>query len=309
MKKMAVKLILLGVSLVILGYYLPLAQADLHEAWVNACEDGDTIQVKLSEKPDTLEGVRYLLASAPERSDCLGQKAADYNCNLVSGKQVWLEIEPQEDGDYLRGSRHRILAYVYRDSEGTDMVNLRLVQTGYAKIDIRDARDDTPSDDFRVKYLDRFIQAQLEAVKARKNLWGSCDIYNNSNLAIAFIKFWGREEVAYILNRGEEDFDLTSNWKLSDDDGNEITFNRAFTMGEQCLLPPGGVLRVHSGPTVPEGKKKSFESCGESIVDFHWMRRKVWDNDGDDAFLKNAQDELIYHYCYPPFSSRCRQSS
>lgn len=308
MKRIAVRLILLGVSLIILGYYPPIAQVNLHEAWVNGCEDGDTIQVKFSEKPDKLEGIRYLLASAPEASDCLGPDATDYNCGLVSGKQVWLEIQPK-DGDYLRGSNHRILAYVYLDSEGADMVNLRLVQTGYAKIDVRDVRDDTPSDDFRVKHLNQFIPAQLEAAKAGKNWWGSCDAYKDSHLVIVFIKFWGGDEIVYILNRGEDDLDLISGWKLGDDDGNEITFTQAFTMGEPCLLPSGAVLRVHSGPAVPEEKRKSFESCGESIVDFYWMRKKVWGNKGDDAFLRNSQDELIYHYCYPPFSSRCRRPS
>ena len=308
MKKAVVRLILLGTSLVIISYYPPLAQADLHEAWVSTCADGDTIQVKFSREPDELKGIRYLLASAPEEDDCLGPEAKDYNCSLVSKGQIWLEIEPR-NGDYLKDSRGRILAYAYLDPEGTDMVNLQLVQTGYAKIDVRGIKDDTPSDDFRVKYLDQFIQAQLEAVKARRNLWRSCDAHEDSHLAIAFIKFWGGDEVVYILNRGEEGIDLTNNWKLSDDDGNEIALTQAFTMGEQCFLPPGGVLRVHSGPMVSEEKRKSFESCGDLIVDFYWTRKKVWNNDGDDAFLINSQDETVYRYCYPPFSRRCRQSS
>lgn len=294
MKNMVVKLVLLSVFLTAFGCSLSLAQPNLHEAWVVECEDGDTVKVKLTEKPDKLEGIRYLLASAPEKEDCLGLEATDYNRDLVFGKQLWLELEPQ-DGDYLRVHMgDRILAYAYLDPYGVDMVNLRLVQTGSAKIDVRDVKDDTPPSDFKVKYLDRFTQAQIEAARERRGWWGECDDYKDSNLVIVFAKFWGGDEIIYILNRGEEEFSLISNWKLIDEAGNEIIFTPALTLGEECFLPPGGILRVHSGPDISQ--EYSLVTCGEAEVDFYWTRRKIWTNKRDTATLESSYGNYRYEY-------------
>ncbi len=97
---------------------------------------------------------------------CFGVEASNYNKELVDGKTVWLEKDVSEKDVY-----GRLLRYVYLDDPGITekprMVNEILVKDGYA------ASYTYPPD---VKYKQKFLDAQKEAMEAKRGLWKSCPV-------------------------------------------------------------------------------------------------------------------------------------
>jgi len=92
------------------------------KAVVDRVIDGDTIVLDSGEK------IRYLEMNAPEitngHNDCYGQEAAQFNSDLVLGKEVTLRYDVDCTDKY-----GRLLAYV---SVGGREVNSLLVERGYA---------------------------------------------------------------------------------------------------------------------------------------------------------------------------------
>jgi micrococcal nuclease len=124
--------------------------------------DGDTIAVQLGA---TREKVRYIGVDTPETKDprrpvqCYGQKAADFNAQLVDGELVRVvrDVEP-------RDRYGRLLAYVYRVRDKL-FVNAELARLGYAQ-PLAIAPD--------VRYADRFAQLARAARQAGRGLWSVC---------------------------------------------------------------------------------------------------------------------------------------
>lgn len=112
--------------------------------------DGDTIELSSGEK------VRYLGIDAPERHERWGEKALEYNKQLVEGKTVRIELDR-----ITRDSYGRILAYVW---VGSTLVNEVLVREGYA-------RYYSPKGEPVPKHRDRIIKAEREAKEDHRGIW------------------------------------------------------------------------------------------------------------------------------------------
>jgi len=291
--------------LLLMGLGPLLAQPALYEAHVTGVRDGDTIEVRFPGGflGNPSQGVRYSAISAPEPEEPLGKEANQCNHGLVAAKQVWLELNPQ-NGGFQRDQHQRLLAYVYLDAERKEMVNLKLVEAGYARLDVREARDNLKEDDFAVRHVPRLIEAQIAAAKERRGWWGQGDPHREADLLVVAVKYWGRDEVAYLLNRGNEPIDLGAGWKLTDAARKKPDAQREpLNLGEQLAgqdgrLPPGGVLRVHSGGEMP--KPKGTFDREKLPWDFYWTREAVWNNDEDEAWLIDAAGNDAYHFWYPP---------
>lgn len=122
-------------------------------ALVSRVIDGDTIELSTGDK------VRYIGIDTPENTtsrECFGAEATEANRKLVEGKEVNLEKDVSETDRY-----GRLLRYVY---VGETMVNEELVVSGFAYASAY------PPD---VKYQERFLQAQQQAVAENAGLWGS----------------------------------------------------------------------------------------------------------------------------------------
>ena len=124
--------------------------------------DGDTIHVQIGA---AREKVRYIGVDTPETKhpskgvECFGQKASDFNAQLVAGEQVRLVRDVQERDRY-----GRLLAYVYRARDGL-FVNAELARRGYAHpLSI-------PPD---VRHAERFAQLAREAREHGRGLWAAC---------------------------------------------------------------------------------------------------------------------------------------
>ena len=120
--------------------------------------DGDTIEIEYQGR---LEKVRYIGIDTPETVhprrpvEAYGVEAAEANRQLVEGKRVRLEFDVQRRDRY-----GRLLAYVYA---GDTMVNEWLVREGYAQVATYPPN---------LKYVDRFIAAQLSAREEGRGMWG-----------------------------------------------------------------------------------------------------------------------------------------
>jgi len=115
----------------------------------------------------TLDGgrqVRYLGIDTPERGEPHADTAKEMNRKLVAGKTVRLRRKGPDDTD-----RHgRLLRAVYVDEPGGETpvcVNVALVKAGLAIAYV--ARDDA----LDAAFLRELLEAQSEAIDARRNLW------------------------------------------------------------------------------------------------------------------------------------------
>ncbi|MDP1722311.1 MAG: thermonuclease family protein [Candidatus Gottesmanbacteria bacterium] len=119
--------------------------------------DGDTIELTDKRK------VRYIGVDTPESVDprrtvqCFGKEAKEENARLVDGKTVRLERDISDTDKY-----GRLLRYVY---VGEVFVNDYLVRQGAARIDT------VPPD---VAHREQFLEAEREARREGRGLWGSC---------------------------------------------------------------------------------------------------------------------------------------
>jgi micrococcal nuclease len=127
------------------------------QATVERVIDGDTIVVTGDLR------IRYLLVNAPEttdgHSDCYGANAAQFNADLVLGKQVELAYDVA-----CQDMFGRMLAYVTVDGQD---VNKLLVERGYACV-----LHIPPDGDARAAEL-KAIEAAART--AGRGLWGACE--------------------------------------------------------------------------------------------------------------------------------------
>ena len=119
--------------------------------------DGDTIALSDGEK------VRYLMVDTTEitkgHNDCYGQEGADFNRQLVMGKQITLRYDKECKDRY-----GRLLAYVSVD--GVE-VNTLEVERGFACV-----LHISPNGDDR---LQEFLDLQATAKAEGRGVWGSCN--------------------------------------------------------------------------------------------------------------------------------------
>ena len=274
--------------------------------WVIGVQDGDSITVRTTDEERI--DVRYIGIDAPERERSFGGEALNRNAELVEGHEVWLEVEVT-DGRYLSDRDGRVLAYVFLDSECSKLVQEVLISEGLALIDVRNVVDrDLYPDAFPIRYSARFIEAQIEAACNRRGLWVEM-VPERGGLIIAAIEFWGEIETVYLVNIDDEAIDLAANWVLMDEHAHErwekgetprYLLKFGPTLGPECALPPGGILKICTGSGIPERQRRTRVGCGTSEVTFNWCGSKVWDNRaGDTAFLYSPDGELYFTYQYP----------
>lgn len=253
--------------------------------------DGDTIRVWMGQRQ---EAVRYESIEATELDQAGGNAAREVHERLLGRQDLWLECARGEDGNLVHDGRKRLLGYVFLTAAGGECVNATLVREGAALISPRNIADDTPPAAFPLKYLDQLLEAQLDAARNRRGWWRAGDPHAAANFLVCFVKFWGKDEVVWLLNRGERPVDLAQGWTLAD-----ATGRRPFAPGQAipiapCELPPGGICRVHSGP----GAEKAEVECGGRELDLVWRRQRVWNNDTDQAILRSPEGETVYVYTY-----------
>jgi len=196
-----------------------------------------------------------------------------------------------------------VLAHVFLSPtvSQTSSVSALLVAEGLARLDVFNPSDTAirNGDDFSVRYTDLIISAQIEAVKGRRGWWGECDGYPGSDLKIAAVKQWSDDEIVYILNRGKRPIDLAAGWTLTDSsasDRNSLDLSEHIT--GTCLLPPGGIMRVHSG-SIATGRGDEHTPCDQQAIDFYWTGRRIWNQDKDEARLYSPDGRLANVYTYP----------
>lgn len=125
--------------------------------------DGDTIEVRLDGEAGN-EKIRFLGINTPESVDprrpvqCFGKEASHVIKELIEGKRIRLEEDPQSDN---RDKYHRLLRNIVLE-DGTD-VNAMMVRSGYAY-----AYLSFPLNKFRKKQLSAF---QAEAEFNKRGFW------------------------------------------------------------------------------------------------------------------------------------------
>jgi len=296
---------LLGVTLLVVGQlaWSVGVQTYSHRigpCWVVQVHDGDSISVRLPE--GNVIAVRYLGIDAPDEGE-LSQLAWDRNRDLVEGKELELAVLTAE-GDYLTDRDGRWLACVFTAESPTVPVQVVLLQEGLARLDLREV-----GDEFQLCHEEEFFQAQIEAVREKLRLWTLPEFGGDQDFVIAAVRFWGNREEVYLVNRGDTAIELRENWVLLDESArnpwkqgesprNMICFERAFE--PSCILPPGGVLVIRTGPGVPERLRKAApQGCGTYQVVLNWFGYRIWNNDGDTAYLYAPDDTLVCAYRYP----------
>jgi len=135
----------------------------------------------------------------------------------------------------------------------------------------------------------------------------------DAKVAIAAIKFWGREEAIYIINRGEDAINLADRWFLTDNaasqrknEGKEpsgaFDFQIFFKSG--YTLPPGGKLTIYTGSEISKAMNGKIKTSSESEIEVYWWRpisTSVWNDEGDTARLYKPDGKQCFEYKYPPF--------
>lgn len=277
--------------------------------WVVDVKDGDTFRVRLPDQ--SVIDVRYMGMSAPELGLELGPRSQERNEELLTNGTVWLELESTTDG-FLADRDGRVLAHVFVEQDGAALILVQeqLVREGLAMLDLRGLIDrDLVPGAFPIRYVQQLINAQIDAASERRGLWSLPAFSPGSDLVIAAIKFWSYEETVWLINRGGTRIELAEDWVLKDNHAMEhegsrniLKFRRYF--GPSCILPSGGILKIHTGPDTPQEKRGTYSGCGTRQIELWWFGHRIWDTTGDTCFLL-APDGVGYcHYTYPPFSSR-----
>lgn len=128
---------------------------DKQSAYVSEVLTGDTLRLKGGKL------LRYIGVDAPPLQSKIplvrqyGEDAFKFNQSLIAGKKITIEW-----GSQIKDVNNNLLGYVFLE-DGT-FVNLELVKAGHAKVKTRPPN---------VKYRTNFIQAELEARRARRGLW------------------------------------------------------------------------------------------------------------------------------------------
>ena len=191
MKKSAVKLLTLGVSVIalLISSYFNKVHSDgvvynsndakfqvkfgknykYDNILVKRAVDGDTLLLESGERvrligidtPEMHESKKLYRDSERSKQDIktiqdLGKRAAEFTRNLVEGKRVRLEFDVDRYDKYKR-----LLAYVYLVSDGT-FVNAKIIEEGYASV-----MTYPPN----VLHTDEFVKLYRQARENNRGLW------------------------------------------------------------------------------------------------------------------------------------------
>lgn len=224
--------------------------------------DGDTVVL--------VDGrtVRYIGINTPERGEPYYEEAKEANRRLVDGKEVKLGFDEEEKDRY-----ERTLAYVY---VGDTFVNAQLVREGYAR-----AYPYPPN----TKYQETFSRAQEEARQQGLGIWSSRPQGREIEITAVNSDALGNDrenlngEWVTIASNTDVPVDMTG-FTLSDD-GNHVYEFGDFTLSAE------GTVTVLTG------------SGTDTSASLYWgSKTPIWNNDGDTAYLKDANGIVVDEYSY-----------
>lgn len=141
----------------------PNIEVDKTTAQVLRIIDGDTIEVSLDNKKET---VRLIGIDAPETTDprkpvqCFGKEASDKAKEILDGKTITLESDPTQGN---RDKYQRLLRYVFFNDLN---FNKLMISEGFAH---EYTYQSNP-----YKYQKEYIQAAKEARESNRGLWQKC---------------------------------------------------------------------------------------------------------------------------------------
>jgi endonuclease YncB( thermonuclease family) len=159
----------------LLSFATPALAQTSQNATVERVVDGDTIEVRPA-VPGT-ESVRLIGVDTPETVDPgepvqpYGPQASAFTKRQLEGKRVTLIFDQEKTDQY-----DRALAYVRVGGQASTF-NETLLRQGYGQLLIISPND---------RYEDRFRQAQEEAKRAQRGIWGlpinqQCELANRGN--------------------------------------------------------------------------------------------------------------------------------
>ena len=245
---------------------------DGRDATVVDVIDGDTLEVRVG---GATERVRLIGINTPESGECFADEATEALADLVAGREVRLVRDTSGRDQY-----DRLLAYVEVDGEH---VNAALVRGGYA---IARAY---PPDTARA---DALAAAQRQAEQDAAGMWaadGCASDVDARGIALSVRADAPGDDGANlngewldIANTGRGPLDL-SGWSVKDESA-----SHRYTFADDTTVAPGSSLRLFTG-------------CGQdSATERYWCMTDsaVWNNDGDTAFLLDAEGHTVTTYAY-----------
>jgi micrococcal nuclease len=223
--------------------------------------DGDTVELADARR------LRYIGVNTPERDQPFYQEATELNRELVEGRPVRLEFDVSLTDQY-----GRLLAYVWVEDT---MINLELVRRGFASVFT------VPPN---VKYEADFRAAEREAREAGRGLWQASDI----PLEITALN---------ADSPGSDNQNPNGEWVEITNWGNQAIAMQGFTLKDAAsnlylfgnfVLGPRSSVRVFSGRGTD----------GPAALYWGLEGQSVWNNNGDTAFLRDANGVFVAVYSY-----------
>jgi micrococcal nuclease len=155
-------LVFVSSTIIIINHYIGNDSSDLLKAEVIQVYDGDTIQVSILNKRET---VRLIGINTPEtkgkynkKDEYYGKEAANFLKDLIpEGTTIYLEADEENRDQY-----DRLLRYAYLDQEQELFINLILLEKGYAE---------TMFFQPNIKYYELFNKAETQAKNHKIGMW------------------------------------------------------------------------------------------------------------------------------------------
>jgi micrococcal nuclease len=239
----------------------PARPEDGQEVVIAKVFDGDTVEL------DDGQRVRYAGINTPERDQPYYREATQANRSLVEGKLVWMVLDVQTKDRF-----GRILAYIWADEQ---FVNLELVRQGFAN-----SYTQPPN----LRFSEELLKAEQDARAAQVGLWAPSGV----PLKITELNFNApgadhenpNGEWVQLTNEGSSAIAL-GGFSLKDSANHIYTF-------PNITLSSGRSLLIFSGQGQDTQSELFWGLSGDA----------VWNNDGDTAYLRDAEGQLVDVYGY-----------
>jgi micrococcal nuclease len=234
---------------------------DSENAVVTAVTDGDTIVLENGDK------VRLLGINAPEKGQPCSSEATEKLTELVLDKEVSL-ISGSEDTDMYG----RLLRYVVVDEDV--FVNAEMIKFGFAHVYAYGEASE---------YLGLLNSAQSDSMETHGCMWTPSE--HSGCISIAEFEYDAsgndnnnlNEEYVVFENSCDE-IDMAG-WTLKDESASNLYKFSDFVLDENVALYTGA------------GEK--------TATDLFWGRKQaVWNNDGDQLFLRDAEGKIVLAESY-----------
>ena len=210
-----------------------------------------------------------------------GVKAAQFTESKLEGKEVYIEF------DELAGMREyygRLLAYVYLE-DGTDFT-AELVKQGYARVYVEG----------EFKKENYYMQLEEEARREGRGLWSILTATITSTVATATPTVSVKITYLHYDAYGNDNYNLNDEYVVIKNVGNTLVSLEGWILKDEAghtfvfpsiILDSGGTVTIYSGSGVNTDNELYWTSS-----------RAIWNNDGDTAFLYDANGNLVDTYTW-----------